>query len=62
MPHAAGDLVHAEDVEGGVRRADARREWVLAAPPRRLRRGCHLAEHWSGRGSGELLLPIELLF
>ena len=30
---AAGDLVHAEDVEGGVWRADARRERVLAAPP-----------------------------
>ena len=53
---AAGDLVHAEDVEGGVRRADARRERVLAAPPRRLRRGGHRAEHGPRRGSGELLV------
>uniref|UniRef100_A0A8R7PT04 THAP4-like heme-binding domain-containing protein n=1 Tax=Triticum urartu TaxID=4572 RepID=A0A8R7PT04_TRIUA len=47
---AAGDLVHAEDVEGGVRRPDARREWVLAAPPRRLRRGGHRPEHRPHRG------------
>jgi hypothetical protein len=30
---AASDLVHAEDVEDGVWRADARQERVLAAPP-----------------------------
>ena len=56
---AAGDLVHAEDMEGGVRRADARRERVLAAPPRRFRRGGHRAEHGPRRGPGELLVPIS---
>jgi hypothetical protein len=53
--NVAGNLVHAEDMEGGVRRADARREWVLAAPPRRLHRGCNRAEHRPLRGSGEPL-------
>lgn len=56
---AAGDLIHAEDVEGGVRRSDARRERVLATPPRRLRRGGHRAEHRPRRGPGELLVPIS---
>lgn len=56
---AAGDLVHAEDVEGGVRRPDARREWVLAAPPRRLRRGGHRPEHWPHRGPGVFVLTAH---
>jgi hypothetical protein len=50
LANVAGNLVHAEDMEGGVRRADARREWVLAALPRWIHRGCNRAEHRPLRG------------
>jgi len=43
---AASDSLHSVDMEAGLRRANARGEWVLAAEARWLHRGRHCSEYW----------------
>lgn len=48
----AGDSLHAEDMEVGNRRPDARRERLLSSEARRFHWSRHSSEQWSRRGPG----------